>query len=266
MISEPELAGEESPGRPAAPSIPAPRPGAGPAGPVSDAPDGSETLIGEGLPTVAPGRRPWLWALGGAVAASAVWTGGLYGYDMTGPDLHGYRVSRNLCLDAELSALSTGLGRKTEEQAGGDEKASLARAVCSVTLMPDGPRDPEKDTAPTPFAVVQVGYTLHKRTDPAAEFDETVTDLAPDAYGRPSAERLSGLGDRAYLVEMPSGDMIRLRVLDGRAVLTLDVTTATGYALDPVTGEQEETAPVDPGELRPELIDDMRELMAALKT
>ncbi|MEV7421018.1 MULTISPECIES: hypothetical protein [unclassified Streptomyces] len=267
MISEPELeGGGPDDGRAERPAVPGPRTESG-APPAYDGegPERGET-IAAGAPPSAPARpRPWLWALGGAVAASAVWAGGLYAYDRIGPDLRGYAVSRNLCLEAELPALTDRLGRKTDSTAGVDETPAVDRAVCRLTLMPGGRRPVRQDAEPTAYTVVNVGYTLHKKTDPEPEFDATVTPLMPFGYTRGDAKALPGLGDRAYLVAFPSGDAAQLKVLDGRAEFTIDVMGVRGSVVDPRTGEGRDSGPLDLSDAEPDLVADMKDLMAALK-
>ncbi|MGP3688203.1 hypothetical protein ACTVZO_26495 [Streptomyces sp. IBSNAI002] len=76
MISEPELDGEWGPERPAEPA---------------------EQGAGE-RPLQRPAARPWLWALGGAALASAVWAGAPAAQDrFTSEPRISYRHTEELC-------------------------------------------------------------------------------------------------------------------------------------------------------------------------
>ncbi|AXG80033.1 hypothetical protein [Streptomyces paludis] len=282
MISEPELEGEET-------AVPAPRtsggggtvpaagfgrpdPGPGPgsgAGTGPDFEDGTyETIDAEDPPGAPPRRRPWVWALGGAVVASAVWAGGLYAYHRPGPDLRGYGISRNLCLAAELPALTDRIGRRTENMAGADETLAVDRAVCRVTLMPGRPDKADEGTPPTTYANVRIDYIRHKETDPAPEFEATLADLTPSGDGKPTVEGVTDLGDHAYLVSETPGFNMRLSVLDGQAEFAIDVSLGTFSTVNPVTGTTDDSDPsetINISDIEGELISDMTDLMAALK-
>ncbi|MFF3749806.1 hypothetical protein ACFYYH_04990 [Streptomyces sp. NPDC002018] len=298
MISEPELEGADD-GPPdgssrTVPPVPAPRAGGGvpgasagfagfdssaafrpPSGSGSAvAPGavggagtgtGAETISGQGLPRVPSRRGPWLWALGGAVVSSAVWAAGLYAYGTAGPDLGGYRVSANLCLDAELPALSGLLGKRQFPMAAVDEQLAIDRASCTLALTTGRRNEVKNDTRPVPYTRVDIEYARHKRTDPGPEFDATVTRLAPEGALERRVLRIPDLGERAYLVTDPSGESPELKVLDGQAVLTIAVNRVANYAADPVTGHVREPERPDFSGVEPAMIEDMRDLMAALK-
>lgn len=226
---------------------------------------GSETIAGTRPLRLPAGRGPWLWALGGAVVASAIWAGGLYAYGETGPDLGGYRVSSNLCLDAELPALTGLLGKRQSPMAAADEQLAIDRAYCTLTLMPGRPNEVKNDSRPRSYAGVNILYSLHKETDPGPEFDATVTDLAPEGSLERRVLRIPDLGERAYLVTDPSGDSPQLKVLDGRAVISISVGRMADYIEDPVTGEYQESAPLDFSGVESAMVEDMKDLMTALK-
>lgn len=238
MISEPELVGGAA--------VPASCPG----GPVA----GGAVVSGGGQPP-ARSRRPWLWALGGALTASAVWAGGLQAYAGRAPDLEGYRVSRNLCLDARLTVLGGALGARRSAVASVDEQPALDRAHCALELDGRGENDAYH---------VTVSYLLHKRTDPGVEFDAVNRPYAPDGDGR-AIERADGIGERAYLV-VPTEDFPRmeLSVLDGPA--ELEVAVSAPFV--PVDEDGTEVLTADPEALRAledHVIEDTKRLMARLK-
>ncbi|WP_066943705.1 hypothetical protein [Streptomyces lushanensis] len=257
MISEPELEGTENGPPPLMPSVPAPRAGDGVQAPPAAGP---ETIAGRRPPWLPPRSAPWPWALGGAVAASAVWAAGLYAYGPAGPDLGGYGISRNLCRDAELPAIATVLGKRRYPRAAVDEQLAIDRAHCSVTLIAAG-----RDSGPAAYTGVDVDYSLHKRTDPGPEFDATVTRLAPDGAPERRVMRIPDLGERAYLVTDPSRDEPELKVLDGQAVLTIAVRHVVKYTANPTTGEYEVPEPADFSGIESAMVEDMRDLMDALK-
>ncbi|MFE4370163.1 hypothetical protein ACFRMN_18360 [Streptomyces sp. NPDC056835] len=279
MISEPELEGEDGAEDGAGDG--------GRSGPLSHRssgaprpPDGSETIVGgdarslpnlpnlpdlPDLPTLPPHRIRWLWALGGAVVASAVWAGGLYAYDRTGPDLGGYRISEDLCLDADLSALSKLLGVKRSPQPAVEEQRAIDRSFCNVTMMKGRPHEVKDDALPTSYSSVTVNYSLHKETDPAPEFDATLTPLALSRIIDRKTKRIPELGERAYLMTDSAGFTPELKVLDGRAVFSIEVMSESVSEGPHGAGSPAEPERVDPAVLEPALVEDMKALMAAVK-
>ncbi|WMX45283.1 hypothetical protein [Streptomyces roseicoloratus] len=237
MISEPELVGGGGFPDPAGPPLPQPPPAAGqdPAGPAGPR-----------------ARHPWLWALGGAVAASAVWAGGLSAYDRygqdAGPDLGGYRTDRDPCEVARFDGLVSAFGAKgpavTEPRK--VDRPALFDWDCTVTLA----------SKPVGYTV-DVSYRLHRKTDPGPEFADIMED--PQLGG--GGEAVGGVGESAYFGGLYGDNS--LRVLDGQAEL--------GLALQPTDDWDEETnlprelPQLDPAAIRTYLVEDMRQLMAALK-
>ncbi|MFD6339251.1 hypothetical protein [Streptomyces sp. NPDC060131] len=277
MISEPELEGEDdgrrsgpqsspSPGSPLSPqSSPSPRSPLSPRAP--EPPDGPGTVVGDGIPVLPPRRVRWLWALGGAVVASAVWAGGLYAYDRTGPDLRGYRTSEDLCRDADLSALSALLGGKSSPRPAVEEQRAIDRSFCNVTMAPGRPPDAKDDVLTRSYASVTVHYTLHKETDPEPEFEATLTPLALSQVIERRTKRVPELGERAYLMTDSDGYGPELKVLDGRAVLSIEVASESVTEGPPGGGQiaPPDTEPVDPAVLEPAMVEDMKALMAAVR-
>ncbi|MFD4374409.1 hypothetical protein [Streptomyces sp. NPDC058486] len=154
-------------------------------------------------------RRPWLWALGGAAVASAVWGAGLYAYDSgrqsEGVDLGGYEAVEELCERAELKGLAMVLGDPAGTGPGPflDEPA-LSESSCSSSFGED-------DTMQS----VEIRYTLHKETDPGAEF-------AARAKQEDLIVPIAGVGEQAFFGDRGE-DGGSLRVLDGQAVVQIDV-------------------------------------------
>ncbi|MER7518560.1 hypothetical protein [Streptomyces sp. NPDC126499] len=236
MISEPELVG--------GPDFPAPTPGPALTGPLYPPPPGA-TPPGPPPRT----RRPWLWALGGAVAASALWAGGLVAYDGDDrPDLGGYRTDRNPCEVAKLEGLGSAIGPKgsaAEEPLKADHPA-LFEWHCALTLA----------AKPVPYTL-RIGYTLHRVTDPGPEFEARMADPQLSDGG----DRVAGVGEIAYLGGALGDDS--LRVLDGQAVLSL---TLEADNWDEEKEQPIEVPELDPAAVHTYLVEDMQQLMKALKS
>ncbi|MEU6294417.1 hypothetical protein [Streptomyces erythrochromogenes] len=191
-------------------------------------------------------RRPWRWALGGAVIASAVWAGGLYAFGdrLAAPELP-YRATENLCQDFEARALGKIAGdlhryRPTSQH---DDHPAVRRAVCSL-------QNGESISTLT----VRAQVDLHRKTDPGPEFDVPSTWVFAEGGGV-RTEEVRGLGERALLLVGPREMSVELKVLHGGAVFTVE---ATGAASE--QGTQADTAA-----LRAAVVADGRALLAALK-
>ncbi|MDT9684702.1 hypothetical protein RND61_21975 [Streptomyces sp. TRM76323] len=236
MISEPELLDDEGdPPRGAAPAR---------------GPEGGAPAPGRGG---ARYRRPWLWALGGALGASALWAAGLTAYQTRGPDLGGYRATEALCAEAPLSALVTALGERGATT-GADtyEHPVLDRAYCSVQL----------GEPPTGYDA-SLRYQLHKESDPGPEFGAVQGRAA--VPGEPAPEPVPGLGDEAYF-SVSGGTYAELVVLDGPAVIGLSVSTALHEYLDDTGDPPAESthAPLDG--VKEFMVEDVRALMERLRS
>ncbi|MEU9198693.1 hypothetical protein [Streptomyces sp. NPDC048332] len=252
MISEPEMAGE------------------------FDAPYARDVLdhsgpqsVGE-RPSRAPGPRPrWLWALGGAVVASAVWGAVLFtdGSRDGGPDMHGYRLGQDPCAVVRLRSIGAAISPREPADRFEAEMlrhAALDRAQCSIPLRSEsGQRRADKSAWSVGYTV-RVEIALHKKTDPAVEFEaeRNVTDLGVEPGTE--VEAVPELGDKAYLLSPESGEL-ELRVLEGGAVLSLRLMSYTAFEGD---GRPPDGA-VELPDLAPHkaaLISDMRDLMTDLKS
>ncbi|MEX0168581.1 hypothetical protein [Streptomyces sp. LMG1-1-1.1] len=192
--------------------------------------------------------RPWLWALGGAVVASAVWGGGLYAYGQRkdpGPDLGGYRPVEKLCEVAELKALGGALGKRGTEGFGPflDDPA-ISESMCQVTFGPE-----------TTGPIVAVSYTVHKVTDPGPEF-------AARTQQSGILQKVDGVGEQAFFDD-ESGQGGRLRILDGQVEIDFQIYTQTGVEVD---GKPVDTGPpVDLSGIDVPMIQDALALMKALR-
>ncbi|GGU36875.1 hypothetical protein [Streptomyces lavendofoliae] len=243
MISEPELVGDDD--------GPIPRPYGAPFG---DPPPGGAARAGTPADRDGGGRRfsprPWMWALAGALVASALWAGGLYAYQAKGPDLGGYRAAEDLCADAKLAALGAEFGAPGEAtQDMGESHQALDQAHCSVSFG----GDEEAYSA-------DVSYDLHKKTDPGPEFEPAETIGVWDDW---DWKPVTGLGEQAFFAQDDEG-FAALKVLDGQAVLSLFLSAQVAYDPDHENGTPEPTASALPG-VRDLMVRDMRALMAELR-
>ncbi|WP_052680522.1 hypothetical protein [Streptomyces sp. NRRL F-4428] len=194
---------------------------------------------------VAGARRPWLWALGGAVAASVLWAGGLYafGEKLAAPGIS-YRATENLCEDFRAQALGRIAGdlhryRPMNQQ---NDHPAVRGAICSL-----------QNGESVSTLTVRAQMDLHKKTDPEAEF-EVPSRWRAEQVGAGVPESVQGLGERAVVIVMPGGT-VQLQVLDGGAVFTLEASGSS------VTGN----APGDTAALKAAMVQDARELMSALR-
>ncbi|MFF5776235.1 hypothetical protein ACFY7Y_04705 [Streptomyces virginiae] len=240
MIGEPELDGEWGP----AASTPA------------------EVVAGEPgrLPVRAP-ARPWRWVAAAVVVTSALWAGGLYAFgDRTAEPEIRYRVTDDLCGQYKAPALDGllgGLPNAASEE--GSRHPALDWARCSRRSgRPDSSRSVETT------ALVE----LHKKTDPAAEF---ALDTPVSRWFAPSGgawESVPGLGEEA-LVTSPgeeTGTGLRLRVRDGGAVFTIDVSAYESMGEDGPDLPADSLPRPDRDALVAAAVEDVRALMTALRT
>lgn len=209
------------------------------------------------------GRRAWVWAACGALAASAVWGVGVRVWQEWHdgrPDLHGYALRDSPCTSGTLEPLTSALGAK-ESAVVTPTDAHLGKAVdtarCTMELYaPDG-------SGGVDLFQVTVTVDLHKHTDPRGEFEDLAgidpRTLAPAA----DVHRVAGLGDEA--VAQTTDRSTELRVLHGGAVFTL---TLTGYAPGSVSEDTRgalhggpRTASSDIGRFEPALVGAMRNVM-----
>ncbi|MEU5398592.1 hypothetical protein ABZ348_04750 [Streptomyces sp. NPDC005963] len=239
MISEPELSDGNDFFRDAR-SIPEQRPEPHP--PV------------EPEPSSDAGRRPWLWALGGALAASAVWAGVLYAHDgpTPEPDTGAWRATGNLCLDAQLKALRTELGTSPSATSPFTRVHPDQHGTgCSFSFQ----GDESQNRYP---ALVSVKYTLHKKIDPGPEFEAGLMPPLGVDESPTSLTRIERLGENAFFI-LGSGAEPSLHVLDGQAVLSLSVV------LDEY-GESGARPPTNLSGIKASMIADTRALMAKLQS
>ncbi|MGX1880981.1 hypothetical protein [Streptomyces sp. NPDC055287] len=241
MISEPEMVGDF-------PAWPEP-----------------ENATSEDRPGTPRGRRPWLWAVGGAAAASVVWAGGLYAYGPNGAvDTRGYRVSEGLCAKVGLSALGMDLGKRAGDPGELlDEHRALDKITCSYHFEPRGKAAEEGVSVQYEVELV---LDLHKEADPQPEFEALVNQPSWIDGLPPRPEEVPALGEQAFLTGMGEDEDPRLRVLDGGAVFSLTVSSDLSYDEDYYDGQPDpELSRPDLSALPPLMVEDTRDLMAVFK-
>lgn len=258
MISEPEMSDEAGGGLP------------------------SDLLSSSGDPdtgTVAVRKpRPWLWAVGGIVAASAVWAAVLHGTGSTAPDLHGYHLFGNPCSGDALNPLKDAVG--TRQFAASSATVSKGPALDKVSCDLTTASSADEEWATT--YSISLSIELHKKTDPRAEFENIrhaqVSDLPGSTDGSAlisvvdsgftsaaDVHPVTGVGDEGYLLSAHAPAQT-LEVLHGGAVLTLQITGSTQWTSSSESGADPGDPPKDPDltRLRPAMTTAMRHLMASL--
>ncbi|MFH9420847.1 hypothetical protein [Streptomyces sp. NPDC017529] len=244
----------QAPGAGGAYGYPAPggpqQPGAAPG------PGGFDGAGGPGGPD-GRGAGHWLWAFGGAVAASAMggavlFAAGAFGDARPDPDLAGYSYTSDLCHQTSFtpfessnykikpaggSASGSSGTAAQNPQYSGVQQGSLDSMWCNAELKPS-------DASSSDYSSTWVysTATLHKKTDPSAEF--------ADSYRAYESQRSSiaykvtsvpGIGDEAYLVNRTddsSGAYVILGVRDGWATYQItwsSYTSRSGSAKPPTT-------------------------------
>ncbi|MBW8794500.1 MAG: hypothetical protein JF597_13125 [Streptomyces sp.] len=135
-----------------------------------------------------------LWAVVGAVVASAAWAGGLFltGGFGSSADLRGYRAPANLCSSADYSSF--------KDEYPVDDSAptknvmkdpALDQSYCSLSL--------KKTSSSYGDAYLSLEVDLHKKTDPAPEFTATWKNYG-DSHSDYDVTPVQGIGEEAYLV------------------------------------------------------------------
>ncbi|CAM5565485.1 hypothetical protein SAVIM338S_04726 [Streptomyces avidinii] len=220
-----------------------------------------------------PGRRPWRWALGGALLASALWAGAWWTVSPQDdrPPIR-YALPASLCDGAKLPVLA-----RLAEVGGWEttprlwEHPGVDESLCMLRKPPAD--SPEPRPAPTLVYEVQASVALHKITDPAPEFGADLGATGLIGMGSRNPRSVPGLGERALISEAEYGTWWRLTVLDGAAVFTLNVTVWTHGGGDETDGgpAADGGPPAHPPEpdsdaIQAAMIDDMHGLMRALRT
>ncbi|MFG2137407.1 hypothetical protein [Streptomyces sp. NPDC048650] len=188
----------------------APAPGAYGYPPLPPALPGSAGGTGRGV-------SGWVWAVLGAVAASAVWGSVLFATGAFSsepdPDLAGYAYTDNLCADVALTPFknadftveengSTGSTATANPQHSGSQQKSVDTMWCNVTLK-------GQSTSSSAYSSTWLynTATLHRRSDPGPEFAAGYRAYEKQATTVDyRVEPVTGIGDEAYLVTQKGTD------------------------------------------------------------
>ncbi|MET8814943.1 hypothetical protein ABZW47_23435 [Streptomyces sp. NPDC004549] len=207
-------------------------------GPPPGAPVGPPSGGGGG----AAGRAV-LWAVVGAVVASAAWATGVFLIGAPGDaDLRGYAAPSDLCTSADYSAFKDEYPATDAAPTHSSLKdPALHESYCSVSLKKTGSSYAD--------AYLSLQLDLHRKTDPAPEFTATWKNY-DDSHTGYDVSPVAGIGDEAYLVsrDTTSGSssgsrFATLAVRDGWTTYTMGYSVyLTSYdsddkppALDDVT-------------------------------
>ncbi|MDG4858170.1 hypothetical protein P8605_08395, partial [Streptomyces sp. T-3] len=262
-----------------------PHPYQQPQGPVPPNPYGRPTMPGGQPvppgqpqfgppPPVGPGpaaKKPvpgWLWGLGGAVLASAVWAGTLFATGGLGSkdeaDFAGYKFDKELCSVAELKAFRE---RYEPNDSGdpdndyGSQQSGLDQSSCSRSF-----KDKEAGEDDYSSAYIYTEAVWHKVTDPQGEFaslHKAREDQTSDDYAY-ETKSVDGFGDEAYLITERRGTSkdtlggMTLAVRDGWFTFQMQWSWYGG-------GADEDTDPPTEAEVTKMLETDTRAALDALK-
>ncbi|MFF7654634.1 hypothetical protein ACFZCY_33200 [Streptomyces sp. NPDC007983] len=157
------------------------------------------------------GGKGWLWALGGAVAASAVWAGVVFATGGFGgepkADLAGYGYTGNLCSSTDLKAIEDAGYEQKDSSGSTNPRHSSTRdpALDSMTCQIDfEPSDASSGDYSSAWLSTTAG--LHRKSDPEPEFEaqyRQYEDQKTSSYTYKVSE-VDGLGDEAYVVTQQS--------------------------------------------------------------
>lgn len=135
-----------------------------------------------------------LWAVVGAVVASAAWAGGVFllGGKDDSADLRGYAAPANLCSSADYSSFKD---EYTQDDSAPTRTSlkdkALDESYCTLSLKKSGSTYAD--------AYLSMQLDLHKKTDPGPEFTATWKNYG-DSHKDYDVDPVKGIGDEAYLV------------------------------------------------------------------
>ncbi|WBO68062.1 hypothetical protein [Streptomyces camelliae] len=135
-----------------------------------------------------------LWAVVGAVVASAAWAGGVFliGGKSDSADLRGYAAPADLCSRADYSSFKSEYPQDDATPTKNTLKnPALDESYCSLGLKKTG------STYADAYLTMQLD--LHRKTDPGPEFTALWKNYA-DSHSGYEVSTVSGIGDEAYLV------------------------------------------------------------------
>ncbi|MFI1261320.1 MULTISPECIES: hypothetical protein [Streptomyces] len=201
------------------------------------------------------GKAGWLWAIGGAVAASAIWASVLFatgGFsDGADPDLAGYGYTDDLCAKTSLTPFENAhfkikastSAKDANPQHTGAQQNTMDTMSCNVSLEPQNAGSSDYSST-WMYSTV----TLHKKSDPAPEFADSYRSYEKqEASTRYTVEAVPGIADEAYLVTRQDtggssdGSYVILAVRDGWMTFQ---STWSSYASSSSTAKQPTPAEV----------------------
>lgn len=201
------------------------------------------------------GKAGWLWAIGGAVAASAIWASVLFATgsfsDEADPDLAGYGYTGDLCAKTSLTPFENAhfkikastSAKDANPQHTGAQQNTMDTMSCNVSLEPESAGSSDYSST-----WIYNTVTLHKKTDPAPEFADSYRSYEKqEASVRYTVEAVPGIADEAYLVtrqgEGGTGDSsyVILAVRDGWMTFQ---STWSSYASSSSTAKRPTSAEV----------------------
>ncbi|MCI3933428.1 hypothetical protein [Streptomyces sp. AN091965] len=148
---------------------------------------------------------PWVWGLGGAVVASAVWAGVLFAGGTLGggddeADLAGYHVQKNLCDAVTIDAFK----ERYESRLGSDPNSHYASRQQGLDVNNCNWSLKDKNASASDYSSVFVNSTAqwHKKSEPEGEFASLYKGFEDRSQGAYAYETKSvdGFGDEAFLV------------------------------------------------------------------
>lgn len=246
MISEPEMAGEP-----------------GPMQTREVVGDFSSEPVGRRRP-----RKSWLWALGGVVAASALWAPAVfvYGLGAQTPSTHGYRLDKDPCSSVRLTSISAAIAPRVSAEvvdSGLLKHPAVDQAQCSIAVRPLAKAKQSKTGWSLDY-YVGITVTLHKETDPGVEFEARRRTTDQGIVPADNVKTVPDLGDTAYLITRDISNT-ELRVLEGGAVLSLTLAASSSYQSEDTDDEIGEGPEIpDVSSYQPAMVNDMRDLMTSL--
>ncbi|MFI9046464.1 hypothetical protein [Streptomyces sp. NPDC053427] len=165
------------------------------------------------------GVSGWIWAIGGAVAASAIWASVMFATGAfssePGADLAGYSYTDDLCaatsmtpfknadFTVEANRATTGSDPATANpQHSGSQQDAVDTMWCNTSLK-------AKNASSSGYSSTWLysTLTLHKKTDPGPEFAAGYRAYEKQASSIDyQVESVTGIGDEAYLVTQKKKD------------------------------------------------------------
>jgi hypothetical protein len=138
-----------------------------------------------------------LWAVVGAVVASALWGAGVLvlhkDSGTAAGSLSGYTVTGNLCAATDTSPFTTTYPKADTSPGHSTIKGKAVDDMsCSESLEMHGSSYAD--------AYLYVQYGLHKKTDPGPEFTDNWLGYTQQSNSTYQVKPISGYGDEAYLV------------------------------------------------------------------